>query len=107
MDLQNNALFSSCAYLECYCSLFRRVRNKTCSPSAATLLTQQHITSQIKTAPLKSPESRPHACTDYFTQQFRINSSLHSHAVRHKLEQTGVFNLASCGSYINDIASTA
>ncbi len=26
------------AYLECHCSLFRRVRSKTCSPSVATLL---------------------------------------------------------------------
>ena len=28
----------SFAYLECHCSLFRRVRSKTCSPSVATLL---------------------------------------------------------------------
>ena len=28
----------SFAYLECHCSLFRRVRSKTCSPSVTTLL---------------------------------------------------------------------
>ncbi len=38
VDLQNNALFSSHAYLECYCSLFRRVPSKTCLLSVATLL---------------------------------------------------------------------
>ena len=42
VDLQNNASFSSYAYsfayLECHCSLFRRVRSKTCPWSVATLL---------------------------------------------------------------------
>ena len=33
------ASFSSYAYLECHCSLFRRVRSQTCSLSVATLYT--------------------------------------------------------------------
>ena len=32
----NITLFSSYAYLECYCSLFRRVRSKTCPWSVPT-----------------------------------------------------------------------
>ena len=41
LEGQNNAWFSSYtsfAYLECHCNLFRRVRSKTCSLSVATLL---------------------------------------------------------------------
>ncbi len=43
MDLQNNATFSTnaysfFAYLECHCSLFRRVRRITYPQSVATLL---------------------------------------------------------------------
>ncbi len=41
VDLQimlRSRVMPSFAYLECHCSLFRRVRSKTCSLSVATLL---------------------------------------------------------------------
>ncbi len=54
MDLQNNALFSSYAYLECNCSLFRRVRSEICPWSVATLLISELCTRMLAIGSCKS-----------------------------------------------------
>ncbi len=63
-DLQNNALFSSYAYLKCHCSLFRRVHSKTCPWSVATLLSSWLCTRTLAIGSCNSEKRAARLCTD-------------------------------------------